>query len=263
MADLNLQATSARELDPVKSQLQAVRERLRRHKLYGMIQSPEDLRVFVEHHIICVFDFMSLLKSLQRDLSCVAVPWTPVQDAKSARLIQQIAIDEEADPKANGKTQSHFEWYLEGMEEIGADTIPIRRLVKELANGASWESALSESALPKASQEFGATTAAFLDHDLPLRAAVFFHGREEIIPEMFLPIVDNLGDEGLPCSAFRAYLKRHIELDSDEHGPAGLRLLSRLYKSHPNSEPRAERAALEALLSREGLWDAIARKLGE
>ena len=73
---------------------------------------------------------MSLLKSLQRELTCVSVPWTPSVDPESARLILSIVLDEEADVRADGRIQSHFAWYLEAMDEIGADTAPARDLVE-------------------------------------------------------------------------------------------------------------------------------------
>jgi hypothetical protein len=38
---------------------------LNQHPLYAAVQSIEDLRVFMAHHIYSVWDFMSLLKALQ------------------------------------------------------------------------------------------------------------------------------------------------------------------------------------------------------
>ena len=75
---------------------------------------------------------------------------------------------------------------------------------------------------------------------------------------MFSPIVERLAEEGLSCSTLQAYLKRHIELDSGEHGPACKELLQRMYESQPSARSEAEDAALQALIARERLWDAIA-----
>lgn len=109
--------------------LAAARTRLQDHRLYGAIRSPESLRIFAEHHVVCVLDFMALLKSLQRELTCVSVPWAPTADPASARLIQSIVLDEETDVRADGRVTSHFAWYLEAMDEVGADTAPIRAVV--------------------------------------------------------------------------------------------------------------------------------------
>ena len=94
-----------------------------------------------------------------------------------------------------------------------------------------------------------------------MRAAVFFHGREEVIPEMFLPLVERLEHEGLRCALLRGYLVRHVEIDRGEHGPLGKRLLTRLYRDD-RSRAEAEEAALESLAARERLWDAIAQAVG-
>ena len=234
------------------------RARLRNHRLYRAIRTPAALRTFVEHHVVCVLDFMSLLKGLQRDLTCVSVPWTPVPDPESARLINAIVLDEETDVREDGRVQSHFEWYLEGMEEIGADTGPARALACKLAQGLPWPEALLASNLPAASRAFGMATASFLARPLLVRAAVFFHGREEVIPGIFLPVLEGLDRKGLACESLRAYLARHLEVDADQHGPLAGRVLARLHEGDPHLRAEAEMAARESLLARLRLWDAIA-----
>ena len=234
-----------------------VRARLRTHALYDAIRTPAALRTFVEHHVICVLDFMSLLKSLQRDLTCVAVPWVPTEDAESARLIQQIVLDEEADVRADGRVMSHFVWYLEAIDEIGAGSGPARALVRALADGCPFAEAVQRSDLPPAARAFGGTTAQLLERPLHARAAAFFHGREEIIPAMFLAVLGRLEDQGLPCPALREYLQRHVDVDEGEHGPLAERMLARLCRS-PGSLGEADQAALDSLAARERLWDAVA-----
>ena len=71
------------------------RKELLNHSLYSNIKTIDDLRDFVEIHIFAVWDFMSLLKALQNLLTCTKIPWTPNLDSKSARLINQIIVDEE------------------------------------------------------------------------------------------------------------------------------------------------------------------------
>ena len=232
--------------------------RLRSHRLYEAIRTPEALRIFTEHHVVCALDFMSLLKSLQRELTCVAVPWTPSVDPESARLILSIVLDEETDVRADGRVQSHFAWYLEAMDELGADTAPARDLVQALVDGARLQDALRVSRVPTAAQVFGDATTAFLERPVHVRAAVFFHGREEVIPEIFLPIVERLDREGLPCASLREYLLRHVEVDGSSHGPLAEGMLARLYQGDAALRVEAEEAALESLTARERLWDAIA-----
>ena len=96
------------------------------HPLYAAIDSLPRLRTFVEHHVACVWDFMSLLKSLQRDLAGANVPWHPPQDPEAARLVNEIVLGEESDslPYRQGHA-SHFIWYTEAMEELGGMTAPV------------------------------------------------------------------------------------------------------------------------------------------
>jgi hypothetical protein len=139
-------------------------------------------------------------------VTCVAVPWVPTEDAESARLIQQIVLDEEADVRADGRVMSHFVGYLEAIDEIGADSGPARALVRALADGSPFAEAVQRSDLPPAARAFGRTTAKLLERPLHARAAAFFHGREEILPAMFLAVLKRLEDQGLPCPALREYL---------------------------------------------------------
>jgi hypothetical protein len=238
--------------------LAEVRARLGAHDLYGAIGTAAALRVFVEHHVVCVLDFMSLLKSLQRELTCVAVPWAPAADPESGRLIHRIVLDEETDLRSDGRVMSHFAWYLEAMDELGADTGPARALAAALARGTALADSLRSSALPPAARAFGETTARLLERPLHARAAAFFRGREELIPALFLPILDRLERGGLACPALRAYLQRHIDVDGGDHGPRAERMLARLCGDDPARLREADDAALVALEARERLWDAVA-----
>ena len=54
--------------------VQPLRVKLLGHPLYGMIDSLSNLRIFMEYHVFAVWDFMSLLKSLQRSQTSVEIP---------------------------------------------------------------------------------------------------------------------------------------------------------------------------------------------
>ncbi|MGE4056221.1 MAG: DUF3050 domain-containing protein, partial [Vicinamibacterales bacterium] len=231
---------------------------LARHPLYARVDSLPRLRTFVRHHVACVFDFMWLLKSLQRDLAPVTVPWLPPADPDATRLINAIVVDEESDvlPYREGYA-SHFAWYVEAMEELGAGTGPVRAWVERMRPGSEPLAAMRDAGMPAAACEFVATTLSFLAEPLAIRAAVFFHGREDVIPRMFLPLVERLTACEVPCGRFLSYLQRHIELDGGEHGRAADALLQRLCSADVALRERAEDAALRALDARRQLWDAI------
>ncbi len=103
--------------------------RLVAHPLYGRIRDEEMLRRFLESHVYCVWDFQSLLKALQRGLTCVEVPWLPSADPEARRLVNEIVLDEESDEVPGGRHLSHFELYLEAMDAAGADVPRINGLL--------------------------------------------------------------------------------------------------------------------------------------
>ena len=85
----------------------------------------------MEQHAFAVWDFMSLLKTLQSGLTCVQVPWVPTGPTSSRRLINDIVLVEESDELGRGFI-SHFELYLDGMRQAGADTTPIETYIELL-----------------------------------------------------------------------------------------------------------------------------------
>ncbi len=65
------------EIEKIQTALDPIRKQIVNHEAYKAIHDLEDLKLFMEHHIYAVWDFMSLLKSLQNLLTCTQVPWVP------------------------------------------------------------------------------------------------------------------------------------------------------------------------------------------
>jgi hypothetical protein len=243
--------------------LAALKAELLAHPLYAAINRQDELQAFMERHIICVWDFMTLVKSLQSDLCGTQLPWTPPKQPEAARLLTDIVLAEESEQLPDGRILSHFELYLEAMEEVGADCTPIRSLVTDIQSGTPVLDALQRSTISVEAQNFTRSTLALLEEPVHVRAAVFYYSREEMIPEMFTRLLNKLKAEGFECQSLQTYLDLHIECDAEEHGPAALKLLSILYGGSMKRRQDAEHAAIGALKARMTLWtETLAFLLG-
>lgn len=244
----------------LETQTAALRERLAAHRLYRTVRRVDDVVTFVGHHVYAVWDFMSLLKALQRSLTCVEVPWVPRGDADTRYLVNEIVVAEESDLDLRGRRASHFEMYLGAMHGVGASTAAIESFVARVSGGVAVAEALRQSGAPEACRRFVTTTMGFVERGRPHEiAAVFTYGREDVIPTMFLALLDGLpAAPGVDLGALRHYLLRHVEVDGGHHGPLARRMVATLCAGSPDREGEAAAAAREALEARLALWDAIA-----
>ena len=126
----------------------SLRAALLDHPIYTNIVSVADLRSFMEDHVFAVWDFMSLLKRLQQDMTCIRVPWFPVDNAKAARLINDIVIGEETDLDPDGSYVSHLDLYLRAMRDIGASTRQFEKFRSLVLIGIPVEGALARIGAP-------------------------------------------------------------------------------------------------------------------
>ena len=226
---------------------------LTHHPVYQTFSGAEGLRHFMRYHVFAVWDFMSLLKSLQRHITCVSVPWTPSSyPAEMVRLVNQIVVGEESDLDQFGNPTSHFELYLRAMEELGASTAEIRDFITQKDLSLIPEGARSFVTHNLNVAEFG---------DVVEVAASFFYGREKLIPEMFETIVSTLKKENVEAPTLLYYLERHIEVDSGEHGPLALRCLEYLTGESQELKDLSLKAGLQALEMRQVLWDNVQSSL--
>ena len=245
--------------------LDSLRAALLDHPIYTQIASVADLRRFMEDHVFAVWDFMSLLKRLQQDMTCIKVPWFPADNAKAARLINDIVIGEETDIGPDGCYVSHLALYLRAMKDIGASTRQFEKFRSLVLVGVPVEAALAHIGAPPHVQAFVAHTMTLANSGSTEEVlAAFFYGREDIIPEMFRRLLDTLygaKHDNDRLRHFIYYIDRHIELDSDSHGPKGRELLNDVIANSPQAHERALRAACLGIKARIGLWDGTFRKL--
>ncbi len=240
--------------------IRPLQEELNAHPIYGAIQNVADLRIFMAHHVFSVWDFMSLIKYLQGKVAPTTVPWMPHGDPTLRYFINQLVLEEESDrfETANGPIHgSHFELYCRAMTEIGADgDMPMRFLAAVREHGI--DQALYADLVPLPARYFCETTFCFIREDkAPAAAAALAVGRERIIPDMFRRLLAEMAVTEDQAPTFHAYLKRHIHLDDESHGPLSLELLDALCEDDPQKIELAAIAAEEAICARIRFWDGV------
>ncbi|MGD8483646.1 MAG: DUF3050 domain-containing protein [Thioalkalispiraceae bacterium] len=239
---------------------------LAEHPIYQRINNEQAVRLFMRSHVFCVWDFQSLLKALQQTFTCVTVPWQPSGDREACRLVNEIVLEEESDEHPDGGYASHFEFYLEAMQQCGSDTRPITTLLDELHSGKSIEQALQHPVIPGGVAEFVNTTFRYANMAAQGQAhnavSIFTYAREDLIPTMFTELVASLAEQAPgKWDKFLYYLNRHIEVDGERHGPISHALLARVCGDDQQRWREAEIAAREALQARIHMWDAILAQL--
>lgn len=244
--------------------LKQKKQKLHSHPLFKQINTLPKLQYFMENHAFAVWDFMTLTKRLQHDLTGMRLPWLPPTDPQAARLINEIVLGEESDAYPGHGHGSHFELYLEAMREVGASTATIERFVSLQRDGSDAQTALQNVDIhPSVARFVRSTLQVALNAPTHCVAAAFLYGRESVIPTMFKRLLEGCEIAHRQAPTFCYYLKRHIELDAEEHGPAAEQLLQRLTLADPSREQQANRAALSAMESRLALWDGLHLRLPE
>ena len=208
----------------------------------------------MENHVFAVWDFMSLLKTLQNNIVPSSNLWLPTYENRSdiARMINEIVLCEETDVSFDGKSAiSHFDLYLQAMMEIGADTTKITEYLNQVKMTGKI------GGTPTAVQDFVNTTFDAINKGPHCAAASFSYGRETVIPSMFKRILTQINIFESDAPKFHYYLERHIQVDGEEHGPASKHLVNFFCKNDPKLIYEAEKTAIQAIQARIKLFDNI------
>lgn len=243
----------------IQSVIEPLRQEIINHKVYSVINDIDDLKIFMQYHVYAVWDFMSLLKSLQIGLTCTTTPWFPVGNANTRYLINEIVAGEESDVDGAGIRKSHYEMYLEAMEQCGADTTAIHQFVQTLKETSSLSAAYTAAEVPQEAREFVDFTFDVINgQQSHLQSAAFTFGREDLIPNMFISIVRDLNQK-FPdqISLIKYYLERHIEVDGDHHSHLALEMTAELCGDNEAYWKAAEQVTVASLQQRINLWNGV------
>jgi hypothetical protein len=244
----------------INSQIQPYKNQLLNHSLYNQVKSIDDLQHFLENHVFAVWDFMSLLKALQNKLTSTSIPWMPVGNPAIRYLINEIVLAEETDLSFNGTRQSHFEMYVDAMQQCGANTTSIFEFLEDVETTKNIFVSIKKSKLHHNVKAFLDFTFRVIEqgesHEI---AAAFTFGREDLIPSMFTEILKNfqVNFPETDLSKLIYYFERHIELDADEHGPMAMKMIEELCGNDEKKWNAVATVSIDALEKRIGLWNAI------
>lgn len=228
------------------------------------ITNNEQLLKFMEYHVFNVWDFMSLVKSLQKYATCVSVPWRPAPVPRYiTRFINEIVLEEESDTDMRTAGSNHTEYvghydlYLRAMEELGYNTRRIRNFVEnfDYNDCENW-------GIPRHCADFITSTFDFIGTQKPhVVAAAFAFGREAIIPAMFTKVLKQLNISEATAPTFHYYLERHIEVDGGSHGEYAVEMVKFFCGDDPVKGQEATEAAIRAIEHRQKYWSRVEAKL--
>ena len=244
-------------IDKINETISPLKSAIINHPVYEKIKDIEDLKIFMKYHVFAVWDFMSLLKSLQINLTCTSTPWFPKGKANTRFLINEIVVGEESDVDPDGGRISHFELYLKAMKQCGSSTEAIELFIANLQETQSLEKAFQASETPAEVQQFVNYTFEIINSNKAhLQAAVFTFGREDLIPSMFISLLNEMQNpEPERTNLFKYYLERHIEIDGDHHSHLALEMTAELCETNHQYWEEAEIAIINSLKARIELWN--------
>ena len=226
----------------------------------------QDVQRFMAHHVYSVWDFMSLLKTLQQRIAPASSPWTPVGGATVRRFINEIVLEEESDeglPDANGdKTYaSHFELYCQAMNEVGADPAGALEFV-EIAPYPRDRRRTRHGDRADARAAVHADHLRFHRHRQAARRGRCLRARARTDHSGDVPRVAQENANRQNRSAGVPLLsERHIHLDENHHGPLSLLMLNELCAGDETRLKEAEEAAHRAIEARIAFWDGVLEAL--
>lgn len=250
----------------INKALEPLTNKLLNHSLYSKITRPEHLRCFMEHHVFAVWDYMSLLKYLQQNLTKTTSPWVPIGNPEIRYFINKIVLAEETDVNLHGQYQSHFEMYLDAMRDSGASLKKIEDFLLHIVHGTDIFLVIAVSDLSTSIKYFLKFTFGTISQgELHKVAAAFAFGREALIPDMFISILNqvqrNFPEEDL--TLIKHYFSRNIDRDTNNYASMAFKIVEELCENDPVKWQEVIDIAKESLEYRIQLWNGIESEISQ
>jgi hypothetical protein len=250
---------STDKISSIRNTLKPLRVRLLAHEVYQQLETLDDLREFMEHHVFAVWDNLSQLKALQHSLSCPNAAWVPNEYPQSTRIINELVTEEESDRDGNGSFTSHFELYRQAMLEAGAATHQVDRFMHLVQEEGSVAKAVKKIRLPESIENYlcmnWEITQSGKPHEL---AAAYFLGREDVVNQILHKLDGELvAYHSEKLGKYKKYLTRHEESSQKIQEERMLAILNELCGEDEQKWQEAELAAKKALEARFALWDGM------
>jgi hypothetical protein len=229
------------------------------HQVFQSIDSIEKLCQFSEIHVFAVWDFMCLLKELQRKLTRSSLFWLPPENHLGCHLVNTLIAEEESDQLGDNYYTSHFELYLSAMQQCGANTDAISTFIHDIRQDLRLDTLLAQPYIPYAAKRFVADTFTVIAREAHAVAASFAFARENITGGMFSAILQHIvpTEKKYLIDQFVHYFQRHIDLDDGKHSEQSKILVANLCGSDEKKWQEAKDTALFSLNSRLQLLDGI------
>src|ERR1700759_5103518 len=106
------------------------------------------MRGFMKHHVFAVWDFFTLLKRLQSEVTTVSLPWRPAGQAEQGRFVLEIVLAEETDQDVGGGAISTLVLSVGARAQPGPDPEPITAFLAALESGIDPMVALEHPSIP-------------------------------------------------------------------------------------------------------------------
>lgn len=247
----------------LNQQLTDFKNKLQAHPAFNSIQSLAELKIFSAYHIFLVWDYMSLLKSLQTQLTCIQTPWKPVQSPYARYLINSLVLKAESDIAADGNYASHYEMYRDAMQAMNADTGLMDNLMAHIETDMPVIKAIELSNIPGPLKDFLEYTFWVVQKSsLHEQAAVLCYGREGfghlLLYQRVVALQGNHTNELQPLIY---YLRHKNEINEKYHSQLSAILLEQLCGTDEKKWHEASQAANQSLRNRIRLFDFIHEKI--